>query len=396
MMRKGIITFFVLALIVLYVIIYLVPEVTGMLDSTYVVEYGVLSIHDDTTGYLIRNERVYAAESSGLVNRIAAEGDLLRRGNMVVDISGGTASAPTERLRKIKDSLQGLMIDVHGNTSQSGGIVSYYVDGFENKMTTENALYYRKNDFEGVTQDKVVALGSSVNEGYPVFKLVDNTKWYLIAYVPNSKSANYVVGRTVDVIFTKASETSVEEVDETDDEEIDESETYGSVEMEIVAAEEEDGSIRLVLGSNRFFSGLGELRTAQCRIISSSVRGLKIENGSIVEEDGRLGVYMKRKTGKYRFVPINVLGSDDKTTVVSDMYFYDENGVWTSTIDPFDDILRDPEKRDKDDEDDENAKSDDAAEADTESDAATDDDADTESDAAADDDDVDSEFGEDD
>ena len=358
MMRKGIITFFVLALIVLYVIIYVVPGVTGMLDSTYVVEYGVLSIHDDTTGYLIRNERVYAAESSGLVNRIAAEGDLLRRGNRVIDISGGTVAAPTQRLKDIKETLQGLMIDIHGNTTQGGGIVSYYVDGFENKMNTENALYYRKSDFEGVTQDKVVALGSSATEGYPVFKLVDNTDWYLIAYVPKDKVDNYVVGRSVDVIFTKSSDTSIEETADEEDEEIDESETYGSVEMKIVAVEEEGDSSRRGLESNRFFSGLGELRTAQCRIISSSVRGLKVENESIVEEDGRPGVYVKRKTGKYIFVPINILGSTDKTTVVSDMYFYDENGVWTSTIDPFDDILRDPEARDKEEDEDSEESSD--------------------------------------
>ena len=349
MMRKGIITFFVLALVVLYVIIYLVPGVTGMLDSTYVVEYGVLSIHDDTTGYLIRNEKVYAAESGGMVNRIAAEGELLRGGNRVVDISGVPTAPPTQRLTEIKDALSGLMVGLHGNMSQGGGIVSYYVDGFENKINTENALYYRKSDLEELSQDKVVALGTSTTADYPIFKLIDHTSWYLIAYVSKDKASNYVVGRSVDVIFTKASDTSIEEESEPEeDDEIDESDTYGSVEMKIVAAEEEGNSVRLVLESDRFFSCLCELRVAACRIVSASVRGLLVETGSIIEEDGRPGVYVKRKTGKYVFVPINILGSNGKTTVVSDMYFYDEEGVWMSTIDPFDDILKNPEKRDKD------------------------------------------------
>ena len=348
MMRKGIITFFVLALIVLYVIIYLVPSVTGMLDSTYVVEYGVLSIHDDTTGFLIRNETVYAAETSGMVNRIQEEGALVRRGTRVIDISAASAPVPGDRLREIKNSLDGLMYSSHGNLSQSGGIVSYFVDGFENKINTENALYYRKVDFEGVTQDKVVHLGTNAIEGYPVFKLVDNTNWYLIAYVPKQSEGNYVEGRKVDVILSKPKETTEEGTEEETEESDSEEENYGSVEMRIVSAEEEDGSIRLVLQSNRFFSGLGELRTANCRIVSASVRGLLVESASIIEEDGKPGVYVKTKTGRYEFVPINILGVNDKTTVVSDMYFYDEEGVWTSTIGPFDDILKDPSKRDKD------------------------------------------------
>ena len=36
-------------------------------------------------------------------------------------------------------------------------------------------------------------------------------------------------------------------------------------------------------------------------------------------------------------------------------YFYDENGVWTRTVDPFDDILRNPETLDKNQVEDEDA-----------------------------------------
>ena len=353
-MRKGIITFFVLALIVLYVIIYVVPSVTGMLDSTYVVEYGVLSIHDDTTAYLIRNERVYQAASSGAVNRLAEEGDLLRGWTPVIDIHQGAIATPTQRLNEIKKSLEYGMVTGHGNVTQSGGIVSYYVDGYENFFLPDSIMNYRKSDFNDVTQDKVVALGMSTNEGYPVFKLIDTTKWYIIAYVPLNKEENYPIGRTVNVIFTKSS-TTVEEEDveiaeEDESDEIDESETYGSVEMDVLAAEEEGGELRLVVETSRYFAGLGELRVADCRIISASVRGLLVENESIIEEEGKEGVYVKTKTGRYEFVPIDILGSNDKTTVVSDMYYYDEEGTWTKTIDPFDDILKDPSKREKGDE----------------------------------------------
>ena len=352
-MRKGIITFFVLALIVLYVIIYVVPSVTGMLDSTYVVEYGVLSIHDDTTGYLIRNEQVYQADSSGMVNRLASEGDLLRGRTPVIDIHAGTPAAPTHRLDEIKKSLENGMVAGHGNQTQSVGIVSYFVDGYENSLLTGSVTDYRKSDLNGIAQDKVVSLGLSTTSGYPVFKLIDPSKWYLIAYVPLNKAENYPIGKKVDVLLKKPVGTVAEEGAQSAAEDNSDDEEYGSVEMRVIAAEEEDGATRLVLETNRYFDGLGELRVADCRIVSASVRGLLVETDSIVEEDDVPGVYVKTKTGKYEFMPINILGANDKTTVVSDMYFINAEGVSTKTIDPFDDILKDPEKRVDDSESDE-------------------------------------------
>lgn len=52
--NKGIFVFFA-ALVTLYVIIYVVPKVTGLLNVTYVAEYGELSIYDDTVGCFVRD-----------------------------------------------------------------------------------------------------------------------------------------------------------------------------------------------------------------------------------------------------------------------------------------------------------------------------------------------------
>lgn len=341
MRKKGIITVFVLAIIALYIIIYVVPSVTGMLDSTYVVEYGVLSIHDSTTGYLIRNEEVYAAEDSGSVNRLAQEGDLLRAGSAVVGISGGGTGSPSERLKEIKDELNGSMVTGHGNRVLRGGIVSYYVDGYENKLLPDSIENYSLKDLQEINQKQVVSLGATVTRDYPLFKLINSRGWYLIAYVPESKSHNYEVGSTINVVFGKPNETS-SETDTAPAETDDGFDTYGSVAMKLQSVDKEGDSLKLVLKSSRFFSGLGELRVAECTLISANVRGLLIDNASIAEVDGVKGVFVKNKKGKYDFTPINVLGSDDKTTVVSDTYYYDSQGVWTRTVDPFDDILKNP------------------------------------------------------
>ena len=56
--RKKPILLFVIALVTLYVIIYIVPGVTGALISSYTAVYGQLRVTDETTGYLVRNETV--------------------------------------------------------------------------------------------------------------------------------------------------------------------------------------------------------------------------------------------------------------------------------------------------------------------------------------------------
>ena len=75
--NKGILLY-ILAVVVLYVIIYIVPKVTGLLDVTYVAEYGELSIFDEGTCYLVRNERVYLAQGTGQISKVSVEGTLLR------------------------------------------------------------------------------------------------------------------------------------------------------------------------------------------------------------------------------------------------------------------------------------------------------------------------------
>ena len=67
--RKKPILIFVIALIALYIIIYIIPKVTGALVSSYTVEYGELKVADETQGYLVRDEQVYVSAASGKANR---------------------------------------------------------------------------------------------------------------------------------------------------------------------------------------------------------------------------------------------------------------------------------------------------------------------------------------
>ena len=78
---------FILALIVLFIIIYVFPTVSGALTRTSFVEYGSIQTTDDVTAYFVRNEKVYKARSAGEIQYYFDEGEFLRKGERILSVS---------------------------------------------------------------------------------------------------------------------------------------------------------------------------------------------------------------------------------------------------------------------------------------------------------------------
>lgn len=352
-LRRLVIAIFIILVVGLAVVIYALPGVTGMLVETYTAEYGELSIYDDTTGFFLRKEEVYAAENGGDVNRLSEEGDLLRPGTAVIGItgespvvsntsdSGGEGEVASDRPTEIKNLLSSRMKKSSDFRIENGGIVSFFVDGYEYTLTPEKSTTIRKTELDEVKQSQVVETGDSVKNGYPVFKIISNGGWELIAYIPKDHIGQYEEGQKVDVTFFEKDESSDTEFPDLSEKDP----LFNKVTMNVESVETEGDYGKLIIKSSRFFGGIGQYRVAYCRIVSQDVSGLLIENQSIVEVDGKTGVYVKNKKGKYDFIPVLAYGSNDKVTVIADTYYYDENGEYTKTVDPFDDVLKTPQNR---------------------------------------------------
>ena len=342
-LRNVIIVLFIILLLVLAVLIYVIPGLTGLLVETYTAEYGEVSIHDDTTGYLVRTENVYSADFGGNVGRLAAEGDLLRPYTTVVEVSGGSSDDSSDdgndRMSQIAKELGSSMKSGVGYKVETGGIVSFFVDGYENKLTPGRISSIKKEELDEIEQSQVVEVGSIVKKGNPVFKIVGNNGWSIIAYVPAESKENYEEGDLVNVTF-------FEKDDKSDEENIDLSKKdplFNKVDMRVREVSNEGDYAKLVLESSRYFGGVGQYRVAYARIVSEEISGLLIKPESLVEKDGKVGVYVKQKTGRHDFIPVKVYGRTDDVVVIADTYFYDEEGEYTRSVDPFDDVLRNPE-----------------------------------------------------
>ena len=69
------------------VVIYAVPSLRGMLEKTYVTEYGKIDITDEVSAYIVRDETVYVAAQNSKIKRVAKSDKLVKAGTRVVELT---------------------------------------------------------------------------------------------------------------------------------------------------------------------------------------------------------------------------------------------------------------------------------------------------------------------
>lgn len=294
--KKGIIVF-VLLFIALYIIIYIVPTVFDIFKQTYIAEYGTLEVKEDVKCVFVRDEAVYKASSGGAVERTAERGDLLRGGNAVVTAAGKVY------------------------TAEFSGVVSYYYDGYESKLSSETMGELTKDfmsEYEK-TQSGVTEMASgTVESGQPLFKLIDSGQWYLVCWMSPEKSEIFKEGREVIVQSKEGKEVS----------------------MTVRSIKEQGEDVQIILTCNRSYGDFDKYRIQNCTIIASRHSGILLKDDSIVEEDGQKGVYVVDKFGGENFVPVHILSSQDGKTVVEKNFFHDAEGNRIETIQTYSEVVK--------------------------------------------------------
>lgn len=319
--KKKPILIFVIALIALYIIIYIIPKVTGALVSSYTVEYGELKVADETKGYVVRDEQVYISAVSGKANRYIKGGTLVRVGTTVMEVTGNSESEVSAKYTDMLTRLGEDAISTSDFSVTKGGVVSYYADGYEGKIRPDNMEKGTYEYFNKLSQDNVVDLSrNAIAKGEPVFKVADRTKWYIVCFIDKKHLDRY----------QKEQEVTVEFEDD-------------FVRAKVYKADQQDGKGRVILVTDHYYEKFAKTRVADVSLVTDSGRGLIIENSSLTEEKGMQGVYVKNKTNDYYFVPVKVIVSDGERSLVKDTYFYDTKKDKTyDTIEIYDVVLKDP------------------------------------------------------
>jgi putative membrane fusion protein len=200
---------------------------------------------------------------------------------------------PLERLEKEKrvllDKKEEACVSLKAPFS---GIVSYKIDGFEEVYNTENLEELSEVDIKGLNSGIINIKTNQKKVGEPVFKIIDNFKWYLIAEV--DPSYEDLLG----------------------------AEKQGSVWIEFSEGDSVRSKIYKKLDNGRLifevidhFDNLAFQRKAKFKIVKNMEFGIVIPVSAVVVENGEQGVIIKGPEGK-QFKKIDILYSNAEQAVV--------------------------------------------------------------------------------
>lgn len=323
--KKKTVILYIAALVILYIIIYIIPTVTGALVSSYTIEYGELKISDEITGYLVRDEKVYTAATGGKINPYIKEQTLVRKGTTVMEVSGNGGSEADAEYAELLSRLGKDAVSTSTFATEDVGLISYYADGYEGKLTPATMEKGGYNYYSKLSQDNVMHLDDkSAAKGNPVFKVVDRTQWYIVCFVDLDHMDRYEKGNTVTVEFEDDSvKTKVYSVTKDKD--------------------EESKKARVILSTYNYYEKFAQMRACPVSLVTYEERGLLVENDSITEEKGQQGVYVKNKNKDFVFVPIQVWATDGTYSLVADTLFTDQkSGKEYATVEIYDEVLKNP------------------------------------------------------
>lgn len=316
--------FIYLAVVIgLGLLIYAVPKVTDVFETTEVIRTGTLQVTEEVTCYFVREETVYEAGASGTADYLIEEGTHIRTGTKTADFkeaeSGG--SEPHSKYKEIIDSIGGDAVKTVSFEAQSSGILSYYADGYENFMTPDNMDQLTYSDVSELKDRMTELKHRDVKKKDPVFKICDNDNWYILCWVESASISRYQVGQDVTLQFED-----------------------GSVDMTVQSIAEDGDRWKITCWSNNYYESFTSSRVKDGVMVSKDYEGLIVRNSCITTRDGNIGVMVRKKTGDFEFTRIKVIANDEEYSALEDDTFVDRNGETVKTVQVYDEILKRPGK----------------------------------------------------
>lgn len=213
--------------------------------------------------------------------------------------------------------------DIQIMKSPVSGLISYYSDGLEDIFTINNMAAI---DLEKVKDVKYhpTNLRESKNAiiNQPLYKVVNNTTWYVAVEVDNKQIENYKEGRRVKI---KISDSQVE----------------GKI-YRIIKNEDE---FIVITKINQYMEEFYKIRQVKAEISVIDYEGLKIPKDSLLKKDGIVGVYVLDINRYAVFKEVSIVGyndHDDFVIIKSNFFYKKENEEikTVKTVKLYDEVVR--------------------------------------------------------
>lgn len=174
---------------------------------------------------------------------------------------------------------------IMSNVAESDGIVSFYFDGAETMLTTDNMTKLSKKDINNILEGKSYYTLTNSSSARPLYRLVDEYKWYVVVVSPK-KIDEFENDLAFNVTFAGAKEP-----------------VYTA---KVIDSKEDSGEYIYYLSFNQSIEALLLARNVEMRVYADYV-GIKVPNSAVVSQGGEQGVYVRNEKKQKVFIPVDVL-----------------------------------------------------------------------------------------
>lgn len=150
-------------------------------------------------------KKIISAKFNGRIEKLYAStsGKRLRKGELLFTAYSPDIYRSVSEyilLKKSKQSENNSLITAAHNKLLLSGLTENQITEFETKNES-NLLVNYYSPYDGLISDKKVVEGAYFNEGAALYELIDDTKLWAVAEVPESEIANVPIGKNVELIL---------------------------------------------------------------------------------------------------------------------------------------------------------------------------------------------------
>ena len=319
--KKNPFIILILMIAVLYIVTEIAPDVVERTVSTVIVEHEKLVVEESVDCYALRSETVYSAPSNGNVEYLIDNDELVKVGAQVVDFDATSDdnSQASEKFEELINRADSPDLENIENAPRKG-IFTTYLDGNEKYFTLKNYKKITEEDAKNRKDNTIDVKEKKVGNRQPLYKITDQSAIHLMCWIESGSVSRYREGDIVEVEFDEKT----------------------IVKFTITSIDQEGSKWKMLLETNRYFKEFADFRMKNVKIISSDVEGLKIPNSALTTKGDVVGVMVGDKSGEFNFIPVKIITSDGKHSIIKGNIYYDEDGKLVNTVRIYDEILRKP------------------------------------------------------
>ena len=202
--------------------------------------------------------------------------------------------------------------------SPADGILTYQLDGYEDYLTIDNIYNLNYDEIDEIVPNKATVQQNNIQTDSPMFKLVDQSTYYLLLRIDMKDVETYKQIQTVNISTADM-----------------------QMDGEVYDVFSNDEGAMVVIRLNENGNKVYDKRWLDCTVVNKNFKGLKIPVDAIVTRDEIVGVYRVLEDRRLKFIPIKVLGYDDVHAIVQAEQFYDEEKGVLRTLSVSQEVVRD-------------------------------------------------------